>query len=51
MHGNISNEQAAACLEGAYYAAMGIIQLNHGPGKKHWCMVQPVQSVQPMFSF
>jgi len=34
MPGNISYEQAAACLEGAYYAAMGIIQLQPKAGQK-----------------
>jgi len=34
MPGNISYEQAAACLEGTYYAAMGIIQLKPSAGQK-----------------
>lgn len=34
MPGNISYEQAAACLEGAYYAAMGISQLKPTSGQK-----------------
>ena len=32
--GNITYEQAAACLEGTYYAAMGIIQLKPATGQK-----------------
>jgi NADPH:quinone reductase-like Zn-dependent oxidoreductase len=31
---NITYEQAAACLEGAYYAAMGIMQLKPAAGQK-----------------
>ncbi|HTE11404.1 MAG TPA: NAD(P)-dependent alcohol dehydrogenase [Chitinophagaceae bacterium] len=34
MPGNISYEQAAACLEGTYYAAMGIFQLKPKAGQK-----------------
>lgn len=34
MPGNITYEQAAACLEGTYYAAMGIIQLKPKAGQK-----------------
>ena len=34
MPGNITYEQAAACLEGAYYAATGIIQLKPTAGQK-----------------
>ncbi len=34
MPGNITYEQAAACLEGTYYAAMGIIQLKPTAGQK-----------------
>jgi len=34
MPGNINYEQAAACLEGAYYAAMGINQLKPTAGQK-----------------
>jgi NADPH:quinone reductase-like Zn-dependent oxidoreductase len=34
MPGNITYEQAAACLEGAYYAAIGINQLKPGSGQK-----------------
>ena len=34
MPGNITYEQAAACLEGTYYAAMGIIQLKPVAGQK-----------------
>ncbi|HEX7903849.1 MAG TPA: NAD(P)-dependent alcohol dehydrogenase [Chitinophagaceae bacterium] len=34
MPGNITYEQAAACLEGAYYAATGIIQLKPSAGQK-----------------
>ena len=33
MPGNINYEQAAACLEGTYYAAMGINQLQPSPGQ------------------
>ena len=34
MPGNINYEQAAGCLEGAYYAAMGINQLKPVAGQK-----------------
>ena len=34
MPGNINYEQAAACLEGAYYAAMGVNQLKPTAGQK-----------------
>ena len=34
MPGNLTYEQAAACLEGAYYAATGIIQLKPSAGQK-----------------
>jgi NADPH:quinone reductase-like Zn-dependent oxidoreductase len=34
MPGNITYEQAAACLEGTYYAAIGIIQLKPTAGQK-----------------
>ena len=34
MPGNINYEQAAACLEGTYYAAMGIHQLKPTAGQK-----------------
>jgi NADPH:quinone reductase-like Zn-dependent oxidoreductase len=34
MPGNIIYEQAAACLEGTYYAAMGILQLKPTAGQK-----------------
>jgi NADPH:quinone reductase-like Zn-dependent oxidoreductase len=34
MPGNINYEQAAACLEGAYYAAMGIHQIKPTAGQK-----------------
>lgn len=34
MPGNIRYEQAAACLEGTYYAAMGIVQLKPSAGQK-----------------
>ena len=34
MPGNITYEQAAACLEGAYYAAMGTLQLKPAAGQK-----------------
>jgi len=34
MPGNINYEQAAACLEGAYYAAIGIKQLQPSPGQR-----------------
>jgi NADPH:quinone reductase-like Zn-dependent oxidoreductase len=34
MPGNITYEQAAACLEGTYYAAMGIIQVKPTAGQK-----------------
>lgn len=34
MPGNITYEQAAACLEGTYYAAIGIIQLKPAAGQK-----------------
>jgi NADPH:quinone reductase-like Zn-dependent oxidoreductase len=34
MPANITYEQAAACLEGAYYAAMGIFQLKPKAGQK-----------------
>ncbi|MGZ5218535.1 MAG: NAD(P)-dependent alcohol dehydrogenase [Chitinophagaceae bacterium] len=34
MPGNITYEQAAACLEGAYYAAAGITTLKPLPGQK-----------------
>ncbi|MEJ0104374.1 MAG: NAD(P)-dependent alcohol dehydrogenase [Bacteroidota bacterium] len=34
MPGNITYEQAAACLEGTYYAAMGISQLKPSAGQK-----------------
>jgi NADPH:quinone reductase-like Zn-dependent oxidoreductase len=34
MPGNITYEQAAACLEGTYYAAMGITQLKPTAGQK-----------------
>ena len=34
MPGNINYEQAAACLEGTYYAAIGIIQLKPTAGQK-----------------
>jgi len=34
MPGNINYEQAAACLEGTYYAAMGINQLQPSPGQR-----------------
>jgi NADPH:quinone reductase-like Zn-dependent oxidoreductase len=34
MPGNITYEQAAACLEGTYYAATGIIQLKPTAGQK-----------------
>lgn len=34
MPGNINYEQAAACLEGAYYAAIGINQLKPSAGQK-----------------
>jgi len=34
MPGNINYEQAAACLEGAYYAAMGIMQLKPAARQK-----------------
>jgi NADPH:quinone reductase-like Zn-dependent oxidoreductase len=34
MPGNINYEQAAACLEGAYYAATGIIQFKPKTGQK-----------------
>ena len=34
MPGNITYEQAAACLEGTYYAAIGITQLQPAAGQK-----------------
>jgi NADPH:quinone reductase-like Zn-dependent oxidoreductase len=34
MPGNITYEQAAACLEGTYYAAIGITQLKPATGQK-----------------
>lgn len=34
MPENVTYEQAAACLEGAYYAANGILQLKPSPGQK-----------------
>jgi len=34
MPGNINYEQAAACLEGTYYAAIGINQLQPSPGQR-----------------
>ena len=34
MPGNINYEQAAACLEGTYYAAIGILQLKPTAGQK-----------------
>jgi NADPH:quinone reductase-like Zn-dependent oxidoreductase len=34
MPGNINYEQAAACLEGTYYAAMGLAQLKPSAGQK-----------------
>jgi NADPH:quinone reductase-like Zn-dependent oxidoreductase len=34
MPGNITYEQAAACLEGAYYAANGILQVKPSAGQK-----------------
>ena len=34
MPGNINYEQAAACLEGTYYAAIGIKQLQPSPGQR-----------------
>lgn len=34
MPGNINYEQAAGCLEGAYYAAMGIFQVKPTAGQK-----------------
>jgi NADPH:quinone reductase-like Zn-dependent oxidoreductase len=51
MPSNISYEQAAACLEGTFYAAAGLNELKPTQDKKHWCMVQQVLSVLPMYSF
>ena len=51
MPSTLPYEEAAACLEGAIYAAAQINPLKPTPEQKHWCMEQPEQSVLPIFNF